>query len=162
MQELAKSVVYLASDGCVQCDPLARDMLHTSRRVLSGGNTPLMIVQPGNTRWDAVLEVTSSFPNRGGTRSRVFTDLCAAHTRLRVQARRHASHVARSSGASYTGRGITRRHEACKGRQKLAAAHGLRVVRVANLWRCGVAAAGAGYWFAWPAGVGQRVRDVPS
>ena len=62
MQELAKCVVYLAFDGCVQCDPLARDMLHMSRRVLSGGNTPLMIVQPGNTRWDAVLEVTSSFP----------------------------------------------------------------------------------------------------
>lgn len=61
MQELAKSVVYLAFDGCVQCDPLARDMLHMSRRVISG-NTPLMVVQPGNTRWDAVLEVTSSFP----------------------------------------------------------------------------------------------------
>lgn len=62
MQELAKSVVYLASDGCVQCDPLARDMLRMSRRVLSDSNTPLMIVQPGNTRWDAVLEVTSRFP----------------------------------------------------------------------------------------------------
>lgn len=61
MQELAKSVVYLAFDGCVQCDPLARDMLRMSRRVISG-NTPLMVVQPGNTRWDAVLEVTSSFP----------------------------------------------------------------------------------------------------
>ena len=63
MQELAKCVVYLAFDGCVQCDPLARDMLHMSRRVLSGSNTPLMVVQPGNTRWDAVLEVTSSFPS---------------------------------------------------------------------------------------------------
>lgn len=62
MQELAKCVVYLASDGCVQCDPQASDMLRMSRRVLSGSNTPLMVVQPGNTRWDAVLEVTSSFP----------------------------------------------------------------------------------------------------
>lgn len=62
MQELAKGVVYLAFDGCVQCDPLSSDVLRMSRRVLSGSNTPLMVVQPGNTRWDAVLEVTSSFP----------------------------------------------------------------------------------------------------
>ena len=51
MQELAKCVVYLAFDGCVQCDPLARDMLHTSRRVLSGSNTPLMIVQMWPDSW---------------------------------------------------------------------------------------------------------------
>lgn len=63
MQELAKSVVYLAFDSCVWCDPLARDILNMSRRVLSGSNTPLMVVQPGNTRWDAVLEVTNSFPS---------------------------------------------------------------------------------------------------
>lgn len=62
MQGLAKGVAYLAFDGCVQCDPLASDMLHRARRALADGNTPLMVVQPGNTRWDAVLEITSAFP----------------------------------------------------------------------------------------------------
>ena len=62
MQGLAKGVVYLAFDGCVQCDTFASDLLHRSRRALSGSDRRLIVVQPGNTRWDDVLEITSSFP----------------------------------------------------------------------------------------------------
>lgn len=62
MQGLAKGVAYLAFDGCMQCDPLASDMLHRARIALSDSGTRLIVVQPGNTRWDDVLEITSSFP----------------------------------------------------------------------------------------------------
>lgn len=62
VQGLAKGVVYLASDGCVQCDPIASDLLHRARRELSDSGTRLIVVQPGNARWDDVLEITSSFP----------------------------------------------------------------------------------------------------
>lgn len=62
MQGLAKGVVYLAFDGCVQCDQIASDMLHRARRALADSGTRLIVVQPGNTRWHDVLEVTSRFP----------------------------------------------------------------------------------------------------
>lgn len=62
MQGLAKGVVYLAFDGCVQCDQIASDILHRARRALADSGTRLIVVQPGNTRWKDVLEITSSFP----------------------------------------------------------------------------------------------------
>lgn len=62
MQGLAKGVAYLAFDGCVQCDQIASDLLHKARMALVDSETRLIVVQPGNTRWDDVLEVTSSFP----------------------------------------------------------------------------------------------------
>ena len=62
MQGLAKGVVYLAFDGCVQCDQIASDMLHRVRRALADSGTRLIVVQPGNSTWDDVLEVTSRFP----------------------------------------------------------------------------------------------------
>lgn len=62
LQGLAKGIVYLAFDGCIQCDQLTSDILHMVRRELSDSGTRLIVVQPGNTRWDDVLEITSSFP----------------------------------------------------------------------------------------------------
>ena len=62
MQGLAKGVAYLAFDGCIQCDQLASDILRMVRSALADSGTRLIVVQPGNTRWDAVLEVTNRFP----------------------------------------------------------------------------------------------------